>query len=161
MTQASSQPASVQQARAEAKYVRMTARKVRLVVDAIRGKMVADAEDLLKFIPRGAATPVAKVLKSAKSNATNNHDMLEDQLFVKAAFVNEGPTLKRILTRARGRGDYMMKRTSHITIVLEEKPVERRAPRKVAGKATGKAEAKPTTKPARQKKAVKEATDGQ
>ena len=145
MTQASSQQAAVQQARAEAKYVRMTARKVRLVVDAIRGKMVTDAEDLLKFIPRGAATPVAKVLKSAKANATNNHDMLEDQLFIKSAFVNEGPTLKRMLPRARGRGDSLLKRTSHITIVLEEKPVERRAPRKAAGK----------------KKATKEATDGQ
>jgi large subunit ribosomal protein L22 len=156
MTQAT-QP--VQQARAEAKYVRITARKMRLVVDAIRGKTVKDAEDLLKFIPKGAAAPIAKILKSAKSNATNNHDMLEDQLFIKSAFVNEGPTLKRILPRARGRGDYIFKRTSHITIILEEKPVERRAPR-ASSAAPRKAAASTAAKPKRVTKA-KESTDGQ
>ena len=138
--------AAPQQAVAHAKYIRITARKMRLVVDAIRGKTVKDAEDLLRFIPKGAAAPISKVLKSAKSNATNNFDMLEDQLFVKAAYVNEGPTLKRILPRARGRGDYMMKRTSHITIVLEEKPVERRTPKAAPAKKANKA---------------KEASDGQ
>ncbi len=87
---------------------------------------------MLKFIPKGASVPVAKLLKSAKANATNNFDMLEDNLFVKSVFVNEGPSLKRILPRARGRGDYMVKRTSHIMIILEEKQAPVRKPRKVA-----------------------------
>lgn len=114
--------APAQQAIAKARYIRIAPRKVRLVVDAIRGKLVKDAEDILKFIPRGAAVPVSKLLKSAKSNAINNFDMLEDSLIVKAVFVDEGPSLKRILQRARGRGDHMVKRTSHITIIVEEAP---------------------------------------
>jgi large subunit ribosomal protein L22 len=111
---------SPQQAQAHAKFIRITARKMRLVVDAIRGKTVKDAEDLLRFIPKNASLPISKVLKQAKSNATHNFSMLEDNLVVKAAFVNEGPTLKRIIPRARGRGDSLFKRTSHITIILEE-----------------------------------------
>jgi large subunit ribosomal protein L22 len=117
-------PAFTQQAVAKARFIRITPRKVRLVIDAIRGKSVTEAEALLRFIPRGAATPVAKLLKAAKANAVNNHDMLEDSLVVKTAFVDEGPSLKRILPRARGRGDYMVKRTSHITIILEEGTVK-------------------------------------
>jgi large subunit ribosomal protein L22 len=148
-----------QQAVAHAKYLRITPRKMRLVVDAIRGKNIKEAEDLLRFIPRGAAVPIAKVLKSAKANATNNYDMLEDQLFVASAYVNEGPTLKRILPRARGRGDYMMKRTSHLTIILEEKPAPRRRP-VAAKKADAAVEAKPK-RAAPKAKAVKETTDGQ
>jgi large subunit ribosomal protein L22 len=160
MTQASTPPA--QQAVAHAKYLRITPRKMRLVVDAIRGKNIKEAEDLLRFIPRGAAVPIAKVLKSAKANATNNYDMLEDQLFVASAYVNEGPTLKRILPRARGRGDYMMKRTSHLTIILEEKPAPRRRP-VAAKKADAAVEAKPKRAPKAPvaAKAVKETTDGQ
>lgn len=115
-------PTPIQQAVAKARYIRIAPRKVRLVMDAIRGKSVKDAEDILKFIPRGAAHPVGKLLKSAKSNAINNFDMLEDGLFIKIAFVDEGPSLKRILQRARGRGDHMVKRTSHITIIVEETP---------------------------------------
>jgi large subunit ribosomal protein L22 len=128
-------PTPVQQSRAEARFIRITARKIRLVVDAIRGQTVKDAEEMLKFIPKGASVPVAKLLKSAKANATNNFDMLEDNLFVKTVFVNEGPSLKRILPRARGRGDYMVKRTSHIIIILEEKQAPVRKPRNVAAKA--------------------------
>lgn len=124
---------TVQQARSQARYVRITPRKVRLVIDAIRGKRVKDAEALLRFIPKGASLPVSKVLKSAKANAINNHDMLEDDLLVRSAFVDEGPSLKRILPRARGRGDYMLKRTSHITIVLEEAPATARARRGKGG----------------------------
>lgn len=109
------------QAKAIAKYIRIAPRKVRLVVDVIRGKNVRDAEDLLRFIPRGASEPVVKVLRSAKANAVNNHDMIEDRLYVAQAFVDAGPTLKRILPRARGRGDILKKRSSHITIILEER----------------------------------------
>jgi len=109
------------QAKAIAKYIRMTPRKVRLVIDVIRGKNVKDAEDLLRFIPRMASTPIDKVLKSAKANAINNHDMIEDRLFVAQAFVDAGPTLKRLMPRARGTANIVKKRTSHITIILEER----------------------------------------
>nr|4U67_P Chain P, 50S ribosomal protein L22 [Deinococcus radiodurans R1 = ATCC 13939 = DSM 20539]4WFN_P Chain P, 50S ribosomal protein L22,50S ribosomal protein L22 [Deinococcus radiodurans R1 = ATCC 13939 = DSM 20539] len=109
---------------AVAKYVRMSPRKVRLVVDVIRGKSVQDAEDLLRFIPRSASEPVAKVLNSAKANALHNDEMLEDRLFVKEAYVDAGPTLKRLIPRvprARGSANIIKKRTSHITIIVAEK----------------------------------------
>lgn len=109
------------QAKAIAKYIRMTPRKVRLVIDVIRGKNVKDAEDLLRFIPRMASIPIDKVLKSAKANAVNNHDMIEDRLFVAQVFVDAGPTLKRLMPRARGTANIVKKRTSHITIILEER----------------------------------------
>jgi len=109
------------QGRATAKYVRVAPRKARLVVDTIRGKSVKEAEDILRFLPRGATEPVGKVLNSAKSNAINNFDLIEDRLFVSATFINEGPSLKRVLPRARGRGDIIKKRTSHITIIVEER----------------------------------------
>ncbi len=109
------------EAKAVAKYIRMSPRKVRLVADLIRGKSAEEADQILKYTNRRAATPVRKVLKSAVANAVNNHDLLEDELVVKAAYVDEGPTLKRILPRARGRADIIKKRTSHITIIVEEK----------------------------------------
>jgi len=109
------------EAKAVAKYIRMSPRKVRLVVDLIRGKSAEEADQILKYTNRRAAAPVRKVLKSAVANAINNHDLLEDELVVKAAYVDEGPTLKRILPRARGRADIIKKRTSHITIIVEEK----------------------------------------
>lgn len=106
---------------AVAKYVRMSPRKVRLVVDVIRGKSVVEAEDLLRFIPRSASEPVSKVLKSAKHNALHNDDMLEDRLYIKEAYVDAGPTLKRLIPRARGSANILKKRTSHITIIVAEK----------------------------------------
>lgn len=117
------------QARAIAKYIRMAPRKVRLVVDVIRGKNVSDAEDLLRFLPRMASTPITKVLLSAKANAVNNHDMIEDRLYVAQAYVDAGPTLKRLLPRARGQANIIKKRTSHITIVLAEREVVAAAPK--------------------------------
>lgn len=110
---------------AVAKYVRMSPRKVRLVVDVIRGKSVAEAEDLLRFIPKSASEPVAKVLKSAKSNAVNNDEMLEDRLVITAAYVDAGPTLKRLIPRARGSANIIKKRTSHITIIVGERETRR------------------------------------
>lgn len=107
--------------KAVAKYVRISPRKVRLVVDVIRGKSVRDAEDLLRFIPRAASEPVAKVLNSAKHNALHNDNMLEDRLVITAAYVDAGPTLKRLIPRARGSANIIKKRTSHITIVVGEK----------------------------------------
>ncbi|AEB12456.1 50S ribosomal protein L22 [Marinithermus hydrothermalis] len=109
------------QAKAVARYVRMSPRKVRLVVDLIRGKSVEEADVLLRYLNKRAARPVRKVLKSAVANAVNNHNLLEDALYVKAAYVDEGPALKRILPRARGRADIIKKRTSHITIIVEER----------------------------------------
>ncbi len=109
------------EAKAIARYVRIAPRKVRLVVDLIRGKSLEEARNILRYTHKRGAYYVAKVLESAAANAVNNHDMLEDRLYVKAAFVDEGPTLKRVLPRARGRADIMKKRTSHITVILGEK----------------------------------------
>jgi len=111
---------------AVAKYVRMSPRKVRLVVDVIRGKSVSEAEDLLRFLPKSASEPVAKVLKSAKSNAVNNDEMLEDRLVITAAYVDAGPTLKRLIPRARGSANILKKRTSHITIIVGERAPARK-----------------------------------
>lgn len=108
-------------AKAIARYIRMSPRKVRLVVDMIRGRNISDAEDMLRFVPRIAAEPVGKVLRSAKANAVNNHDLMEDRLYVAQAFVDAGPTLKRLYPRARGAANIIRKRTSHITIVLGER----------------------------------------
>jgi large subunit ribosomal protein L22 len=107
-------------ARAVAKHIRMSPRKARLVVDLIRGKAIDEARAILKFVNKRAAEPVVKVLESATANAINNYDMLEDELIVKAAFVDEGPSIKRMLPRARGRADMIKKRTSHITIIVGE-----------------------------------------
>ena len=101
--------------------LRSTAQKTRLVVDLVRGKDVSEAENILAFTNRRAAEPVLKLLRSAKANAVNNHDMFEENLVVSQIFVNEGPTMKRFLPRARGRADLLRKRTCHVEIVLEER----------------------------------------
>lgn len=108
------------EAKAHLKMLRVTPRKTRLVADLIRGKQVKQAEDILRFTPKGSAQPILKLLQSAKANAVNNHDMFEDALVVSKIFVDEGPVLKRYLPRARGRADTLRKRTSHVTIILEE-----------------------------------------
>ncbi len=109
------------QTRAVAKYIRIAPRKVRLVVDLIRGKRIGEALAILKFTPRGASPVVEKVLRSAIANAENNHNLDKDSLFVKEIFVDAGPTLKRFHPRAQGRAYSIMKRTSHITVVVAEK----------------------------------------
>jgi len=109
------------QATAKLRMLRITPRKTRLVADLIRGKAVEEASNILRFTPRGASTPILKLLESAKANAVNNHDMFEDNLVVSRIFVDEGPILKRFLPRARGRADRLLKRTCHVTIVLEER----------------------------------------
>jgi large subunit ribosomal protein L22 len=109
------------QAKAVVKYVRISPRKVRQVVNLIRGKKVSDALAILKFTPHGSTVPVTKVLKSAVANAEHNLELVADNLFVNEVFVNEGPTLKRIKARAMGRADQIRKRTSHITVVVGEK----------------------------------------
>jgi len=107
--------------KAQAKYVRTSPRKVREVVDLIRGKSVADARSVLVFANRGAAPLVAKVLNSAVANAENNQNLSADDLFVKEAYVDEGPTLKRWKFRAMGRVNRIRKRSSHITIAVDER----------------------------------------
>ncbi|MDN5293885.1 MAG: large subunit ribosomal protein [Eubacteriales bacterium] len=111
----------MQQARAQAKYIRISPRKARQVVDLIRGKDVRDALAILKYTPKKAARIVEKVLKSAIANAEHNYDMNRDALYVAEAYVDQGPTLKRYRPRAFGRADLIRKRTSHITVVVREK----------------------------------------
>ncbi len=110
------------EARAVARYVRISPYKARLVVDLIRGKPVSEALNILNFTPKKAARLVKKVLESAIANAEHNYQMDPDRLYVKKAYVDEGPRLKRIWPRAFGRASRILKRTSHITIVVEEKP---------------------------------------
>lgn len=106
-------------AKAQARHVRTSARKVRLVVGLIRGKEVEEAITILKFNPKAAASDVGKIVASAKANAENNFG-IKGRLFVSEAFVNEGPTLKRFRPRARGRASKINKRTCHITVVVSE-----------------------------------------
>lgn len=107
--------------RAQAKYVRSSARKARLVCDHIRGKSVEEARAILAFTPRAVAKDWSKVLESAVANAEHNHELDGDTLFVKAAHADEGPTLKRFRPRAMGRATPIHKRTSHLTILLTPK----------------------------------------
>jgi large subunit ribosomal protein L22 len=115
--------------RAQAKWVRMSARKARLVLDHIRGRTVPEARTILAFTPRAAATEIEKVLRSAVANAEANHGLDGDDLIVHAAFADEGPTLKRWKPRARGRVNRIRKRTCHVTLVLVEQ-AEAPAPRR-------------------------------
>jgi large subunit ribosomal protein L22 len=163
----------VREVRAAAKWVRITPRKARLVVEHIRGRTVPEARTMLAFTERAAAREIDKLLRSAVANAEANHNLIGDDLVVKTAYVDEGPTLKRWRARARGRAVRVRKRTCHITLTLgpaktatvtrapaaapaEEKP--KRAPRrksapkakaetKPKAEAKASAEAKPKAKP--------------
>lgn len=108
-------------ARATANTVRVASRKVRLVLDQVRGKSVAEAFAILEFLPNHSSVDVYKVLNSAVANAENNFSMDREDLVVAEAFANEGPTLKRFRPRAKGSASAINKRTSHITIVVSEK----------------------------------------
>ena len=109
------------EAKAVAKYVRIAPRKVRVVMELIWGKNVAEAFAMLKFTPKVGADAIEKVLKSAVANAENNFDMNVDKLFISTAFVDQGPTMKRIHPRSRGQAFKILKRSSHITIAVEER----------------------------------------
>lgn len=109
------------EAKAVARYVRVSPRKARLIVDLIRGKSVEDASAILKFSPQQVAEVVEKVLNSAVANAEKNNKVPAEQLFVSTTFVDEGPTLKRIRPRAQGRAFRINKRTSHITVVVKQR----------------------------------------
>ena len=109
------------QAKAIARTVRIAPRKVRLVVDLIRGKQVGEAVAILRHTPKAASPVVEKVLKSAVANAEHNYELDVNNLVVSEIFVDEGPTLKRFRPRAQGRASAINKRTSHITVVVSEK----------------------------------------
>ena len=109
------------EAKAIAKNVRIAPRKARVVMDIIRGKSVADAFAILKFTPKVGAEIIEKVLKSAVANAENNFDMNVYNLYVSTCFVDQGPTMKRIHPRSRGQAFKILKRTSHITVAVEER----------------------------------------
>jgi len=170
----------VRDVKAAAKWLRITPRKARLVVEHIRGRTVPEARTMLAFSDRAAAREIDKLLRSAVSNAEANHNLIGDDLVVKTAYVDEGPTIKRWRPRARGRAARIRKRMCHITITLgpasaatvtrapeppaEEKP--KRAPRRKAApkkdaepkaEAETKAEAEPEAekKPAAKKPAAR------
>lgn len=105
---------------AKLKYARISAQKVRLVADQVRGKNIAHAIDILTFSNKKAAVLVKKVLNSAIANAEHNEGADIDELKVSKIFVDQGPTLKRLHTRARGRSDRILKRTCHITVMVSD-----------------------------------------
>ena len=107
--------------RAVAKYVRVSPRKVQIVIDLIRGKQVDDALAILMYTPKSAAPVVEKLLNSAIANAENNLEMSRENLYVAEVYANQGPTLKRYWARSHGRADLIKKHTSHIAIVLDQK----------------------------------------
>ena len=108
-------------ATATARFVRISARKLRLVCDLVRGKSIAEARSVLAFTPRGGSIVVEKVLLSAVANAENNLDLSGDELYISSIYVNEGPTLKRFRARAMGRASRIRKRTSHITVIVTQR----------------------------------------
>jgi large subunit ribosomal protein L22 len=101
--------------------VRVSPRKMRLVVDMVRGRDVEEALALLKFTPNKSAVEVERTIKAARADAEAVHDLDPDNLYIKRIFADEGPTFKRWRARARGRVNQRLKRTSHLTVVLEEK----------------------------------------
>jgi large subunit ribosomal protein L22 len=143
--------------RAEAKWVRTSARKARIVLEHIRGRSVPEARTILAFTQRAAAKEIEKVLRSAVANAEANHGLIGDELVVASAFANEGPTLKRWRPRARGRVNRIFKRTCHITIVLGEDPradgqPRRRRAAQATPAAAPAAETEAAAKPKRRRK---------
>jgi large subunit ribosomal protein L22 len=147
--------------RAQAKWVRTSARKARVVLDNIRGRSVPEARTILAFTTRAVATDIEKVLRSAVANAEANHGLDGDELVVETAYADEGPTLKRWKPRARGRVNRIRKRMCHVTLVLAEVPEEntRRRPRKqaAAAGASDESKAKQSKSGASRKRAKKEA----
>jgi large subunit ribosomal protein L22 len=134
---------------AQARFVRVSPRKARRVIDLVRGRSVADALDILRWAPQAASEPVAKVIASAAANAQNNNGLDPATLVVATVYADEGPTAKRIRPRAQGRAFRIRKRTSHITVVVESRPAadqhsakSTRARRAEASKAAATAPAK-------------------
>jgi large subunit ribosomal protein L22 len=110
------------EARAQARFVRVTPQKARRVVDLIRGLPASEAQAVLQFAAQAASEPIYKVLSSAVANAEHNYKLDRETLVVSRAWVDEGPTLKRFRPRAQGRAYRINKRTSHITVIVESRP---------------------------------------
>lgn len=110
----------IKHVKATAKYVRISPRKARKVIDLVRGKLVNESLSILKFLPQKGARIISKVIKSAQANAENNFQMNKDRLIISSCYVNQGPSMKRYLPRAMGRATPIKKRLSHITIIVEE-----------------------------------------
>ncbi len=108
------------QAKAITKHVRIAPNKVRPVMDLVRGKPVVRALAILTYMPHKAAREIARTIKSAAANAEHNFEMTPDDLVVKLIYADEGPALKRIMPRARGRADRIRKRTTHITVIVDD-----------------------------------------
>lgn len=123
------------EARASARFVRVTPMKARRVVNMIRGMSAPEAQAVLRYAEQGASEPVGKLLQSAMSNASNNLNLDPNSMYVAEAFVDEGPTMKRIRPRAQGRAYRINKRTSHITLILEPAGS---APRRKPGRRSNK-----------------------
>jgi large subunit ribosomal protein L22 len=150
---------------AKARFVRVSPRKARRVIDLVRGRSVAEALDILRWAPQAASEPVAKVIASAAANAQNNNGLDPATLVVATVYADEGPTAKRIRPRAQGRAFRIRKRTSHITVVVESRPAKdqrsaksTRARRAEASKAAAKkapATKAPATKSPAKKAAAK------
>jgi large subunit ribosomal protein L22 len=147
-------------ATAKARFVRVSPRKARRVIDLVRGRSVADALDILRWAPQAASEPVAKVIASAAANAQNNNGLDPATLVVATVYADEGPTAKRIRPRAQGRAFRIRRRTSHITVVVESRPAKdqrsaksTRARRAEASKAAAKAPAKKAVASSEAKKA--------
>jgi large subunit ribosomal protein L22 len=140
-----------QEVRAQAKWLRIAPRKARLVVEHIRGRTVPEARTVLAFTPRAAAREIEKVLASAVANAEANHGLIGDELVVAAAYVDEGPTIKRWRARARGRATRIKKHTCHVTIRLVpgETDTQTRRPRQAQAEAAPEPETTPEEKPKR------------
>ena len=112
---------NISEARASVRSVGVTPRKARLVIDLVRGKSVEEAEAILKNVNKAACPIVLKLVHSAASNAVNNHGMNKEKLYIKEIYADEGIKMKRYMPRAKGSASSIIKRTSHITIVVEEK----------------------------------------
>lgn len=108
------------EAKAVEKYIRISPRKIKYIVDMIKAKPVEDAIDVLSLTPKRAAAVVRKAIQSAVANATENHKMKEEDLFISKILVNEGPTLKRFKPRARGRATRIRKRTAHLSVYVSD-----------------------------------------
>ena len=108
----------MEESKAVAKYVRIAPRKLRIVINLIRGKSVNEAFAILKYTPKVGSEVIEKVLRSAVANAEHNYDMNVDKLVVSNAFVNQGPTMKRIHPRSRGQAFKILKRSSHVTVAV-------------------------------------------
>jgi large subunit ribosomal protein L22 len=132
MTTTTEYPSAV----AKARFVRVSASKARRVIDLVRGKSVTEALDILRWAPQAASEPVAKVIASAAANAQNNDGLDPATLVVASVYADEGPTAKRIRPRAQGRAFRIRKRTSHITVIVESRPVKDKGARGSAASAS-------------------------